>query len=135
MSFTEDLLSTLGKDASAAEVVDFVGKYALNEVYDDPPFRRYIGSSEKGVDLLFENDKVFDIQIYVQRTKTHSEFIDDLPFQVKRGMTSEGVHDLLGEPEVYDAIGSKYTIINAAARLTVRYDKTNVVSYLSIRSL
>jgi hypothetical protein len=135
MSLVEDLLSTLGKDATETAVVDLVQTYDLNDVYDDPPSRRYIGSSEKGVDLLLENGKVFDIQIYVQRTKTHAAFSEMLPFQVRKGMTVQDIHNLLGEPEVYDAVGSKYTILEGMAKLTVMYDKSNLISYLSIRKL
>ncbi|PPK44430.1 hypothetical protein B0G57_10810 [Trinickia symbiotica] len=135
MSFSEDLISILGKATSAAEVVDVVNRYGLRDVYDDPPFRRYVGSSEKGVDLLFENEKVLDIQIYAQRSQTHMPFPVELPFGIKAGMTDKQIHALLGEPEIRDSIGSKYTALEGLAKLTIVYDKSNVVSYVSIRGL
>ena len=135
MSFAEDLISILGKAASSAEVANVVNDYALLDAYDDPPFRRYLGSSQKGVDLLFENEKVLDIQIFIQRSETHAPFSGELPFGVKVGMTDRDVHSVIGEPELRDSIGSKYTVFNGMAKLTVVYDKSNVVSYLSIRKI
>jgi hypothetical protein len=134
-SLTDDLLATFGKDFASSEVTDVIRRHGLGDICDDPPFRRYVGSGVKGVDLLYENDKVFDIQIYVQGTKTHSAFSDELPFRMQRGMTDKQVHILFGEPESYVAVGSKYTLFDGAARLTVVYDKSKVVSYLSIRKL
>ena len=133
MSFAEDLISILGKDASSTEVASVVNGYALLDAYDDPPFRRYLGSSLKGVDLLFENEKVLDIQLFVQRSETHASFSDELPFGVKIGMTDKDIHSVLGEPEFRDSVGSKYKVFNGDAKLTVVYDKSGVVSYLSIR--
>ncbi|MBC3813174.1 hypothetical protein [Undibacterium aquatile] len=135
MSFAEDLLDTLGKDARTNEVIGAIDRYALRDVYVDPPFRHYVGSAAKGVDLLFERDNVFDIQIYVQSSKTHSSFQEDLPFQIKSGMTDEQIHILLGEPEAYDEVGSKYTVLEGTAKLTIVYDKSKIVSYLSIRRI
>lgn len=135
MSLTDNLLSTFGKDFASSEVTDVSQRHGLGDIYDDPPFRRYVGSAEKGVDLLFENNKVFDIQIYVRGTKTHSAFSDELPFRMQRGMTDKRVHILLGKPESYDAVGSKYTLFDGAAKLTVVYDNSKVVSYLSVRKL
>ncbi len=132
MSFSEDLILTLGKSASSNEVTDVINDYALSDVYDDPPFRRYVGSSKKGIDLLFESDVVLDIQFFVQRSETHAQFTDELPFGIKAGMTDKDVHFLLGEPVVRDSIGSKYNILNGNAKLTIVYDKSNVVSYISV---
>jgi hypothetical protein len=49
MSFAEDLISILGKDATSAEVVSVVNGYALLDSYNDPPFRHYLGSSQGGL--------------------------------------------------------------------------------------
>lgn len=135
MSFAEDLISILGKNASSAEVVGVLNTYTLADVYDDPPFRRYVGSSAKGVDLLIENETVFDFQVFIQRSETHLPFSGELPFGVKVGMTDKEIHSLLGEPEVRDSVGSRYTVLEGAAKLTVIYDKSNVVSYMSIRKI
>ena len=135
MSFIEELLSLLGKKATSNEVANVIHKYNLIDVYDDPPGRKYVGSSEAGVDLLFENDEVFDIQIYVQGTKTHTAFSEGLPFEVRRGMTEKQIHALFGEPGFKDVVGSKYLLSDGSARLAVVYDKSRVVSYLSIRKM
>jgi len=133
MSFVEALLSILGKDATASEVIETINQYDLRDVYSDPPFRQYVGSAEKGLDLLFENGIVFNIQIYTQASTTHSPFKADLPFNLKSGMTNEQIHALLGEPLTYDEIGSKYTVLEGRAKLTILYDKSSIMSYLSIR--
>lgn len=135
MSFADDLISVLGKDASSAEVASVVNRYALLDAYDDPPFRRYLGSSQRGVDLLFENEKVLDIQFFVQRSETHAPFSDELPFGVKVGMSDKDIHSVLGEPELRDSVGSKYTVLSGTAKLTVVYDKSGFVSYLSIKKI
>lgn len=135
MSFVDDLISILGKSVLSSEVVGVVSCHALLDVYDDPPFRRYVGSSQKGVDLLCENGVVLDIQIFVQRSETHMPFSDELPFGIQSGMTDKDVHSLLGSPEIRDSVGSKYNVLDGAARLTIVYDKHGVVSYLSIKKV
>ena len=135
MALSDDLISILGKDATSADVLGVINSYALSDTYDDPPLRRYIGSSAKGVDVLFQNDKVLDVQIFVQRSGTHAAFTDELPFGIKSGMTDKDVHILLGEPDIRDAVGSKYAALGETVRLTVVYDSANVVSYLSIGAL
>ncbi|MDW3687851.1 hypothetical protein RA280_40225 [Cupriavidus sp. CV2] len=135
MTFAEELLSIIGQDVTTAVAGDIINRYGLNDVYDDPPFRRYIGSAEKGVDLLVENDRVFDIQFYVQKSTTHLAFSANLPFGIQVGMTDWQIHALLGAPETEDAVGSKYTVLGGVARLTVTYDRFKVVSYLSVKKI
>ncbi len=132
LSFNECLLKTLGKEAASSEVTEAIQRFGLEDIYDDPPFRRYVGSSEKGVDLLFENGTVIDIQIFVQGSETHSAFSEVLPFHLQQGMTCKQVHALLGEPESHDVVGSKYSIFDGAVRLSIGYDKSDVMSYLSV---
>lgn len=135
MSFTEDLMSTLGKTASSSEFKEVVNSYALSDVYDDPPFRKYVGSSQRGIDLLLENDIVLDIQFFVQRSETHAPFADALPFGLQSGMTDKEVHSLLGKPDVRDTIGSRYTIFGGSAKLNVVYDKFDVINYVDIHKI
>jgi len=50
-------------------------------------------------------------------------------------MTDKDIHALLGKPEVRDSVGSKYTILNGTAKLTIVYDNTGTVSYFSIKKI
>ncbi|WP_420478712.1 hypothetical protein [Brevundimonas sp. FT23028] len=133
VSFAEDLISTLGKDTASAEVAEVTSRYGLADVYDDPPLRIYVGSSTKGVDLLSESGKVLDVQFFVQRSETHAPFSDELPFGIKVGMSDADIHRLLGEPDIRDFVGSKYLNLGGNINVTVVYDGSNVVSYLSVR--
>jgi hypothetical protein len=132
MPLISDLLSTLGKGAAGAEVRQAIADYDLVDVYDDPPFRRYVGSKSRGLCLLFENDRVIDIQIYARPTKSYSEFSDPLPFEIQKGSNQQQVHQLLGKPEIFDQFDSKYTMKDGAVRLTIVYNNSGVVRYLSI---
>lgn len=132
MAFYEELISIIGKHATSEEVKNLLIEHALLDLYEDPPFRRYVGSSSKGVDILFDNDVVIDIQIFVEASQTHSSFSSELPFGIKVGMTEKDIVNLLGEPDIRDLVGSKYTMLNRTIRLTVVYDNKNIVSYLSM---
>ncbi len=134
-SLVNDLLSVLGKDSTEKEFGDVARKYALDEIFDDPPFRRYVGSSKQGVDLLLENNKALDIQLYIRRTRTHSAFAGDLPLGLKRGMSQKDVHAFLGVPDSFDEFDSKYALQCVHANLTVVYDKSGVIGYISITKI
>ena len=131
-SLTSDLLSVLGKSASDPEVIRVIVDNDLVDSYDDPPFRRYVGSEKKGADLLFDNNRVLDIQIYVQSTGPYSAYSDSLPLGIKKGMTQSEVHQILGAPESSDQFDSKYLMKSENAKLTVTYDDKGVVRYMSI---
>lgn len=132
MPLSEQLLELLGKEANEVEVLGTIKRYGFYDVYDDPPFRHYVGSAEKGVDLLFEHNHLIAIQIYVQSSTSHSAFNEELPFQIKAGMTDQQIHALLGEPDVLDDVGSRYTVLAGKAKLSIVYDRSKVVSYLNI---
>lgn len=134
-SLASDLLSVSGKRASDAEVKNLIAERALHDSYDDPPFRRYLGSKKLGVDILFQSDRIVDIQIYAQPTNLYSAFEEALPFGIERGMTQQQVHHLLGVPEAFDEFDSKYLMNDKNCLLTVAYDKRGVVRYLSIAPL
>jgi hypothetical protein len=129
-----DLLAVLGKKASDPEVVRAVAEHALDHVYDDPPLRRYVGSQEQGAALLFNKDRVVDVQIYVQPTKLYHALAGPLPFGLQKGMTRQQVHELLGSPEI-DDFDSQYLVRDRNLCLTVVYHKTGVVRYLSVALL
>jgi hypothetical protein len=92
MSFADDLISILGMDVKRNEVSSVVNRHALNDSYNDPPFRYYLGASEKGIDLLFDNDRLLDIQIFVQKSSSHKAFADALPFGIQANMDDKDIH-------------------------------------------
>ena len=55
MTLAERLISLLGKRADSDEVKGVIADYNLSDVYDDPPFRLYVGSSSRGFDILFNS--------------------------------------------------------------------------------
>ena len=127
-----ELLKVLGKDVASPEVQDAIQKYKLTEVQEEPPFRRYYISRQKGLDLLAENDQIVDIQIFVQPRKRFSAFGDPLPLGIQKGMNQSQVHQLLGPPAKSDGFDSKYEMPEIGARLTVSYDDSSNLKYLSI---
>src|SRR5215472_8836599 len=126
-----DLMAVLGMAASAPEVARVIAENAFHDTYDDPPFRRYVGAEKQGVDLLFEDKRVIDVQIYVQATGSYSAFAQPLPFGIEKGMTQRQIHHLLGPPIKCDHIDSQYLLSDGEVRLVVVYDKKGVVRYLS----
>ena len=133
-SLASDLIALLGKSPTDPDVRRAIAAYDLVDVDDDPPSRRYVGSEKKGVDVLFESDRVIDIQFYVRPTKPYSAFSEPLPFGIRAGMTQNQVHHLLGEPNSYDKFDSKYFMRNGekAIQVTVVYNTAMVVEYLSV---
>jgi hypothetical protein len=131
-SLISDLILLLGKRADDPAVVRAIETHELNEVFDDPPLWRYVGSKVKGADLLFEEDLVVDVQIHAQPTKTRNATPEDLPFGLKNGMTRRQVHESLGTPYEEDRHDSRFKMSNPDVRLIVAYDDGEVVRYLSI---
>jgi hypothetical protein len=125
-----DFLNVLGKDSGSTEVREFIEKYGLDDVQDDPPFRRYQGSPQRGLDLLIEHERVEDVQVHVQGRKRHQAFAGVLPFGLRAGITQSQVHQVLGTPLAADEFDSKFDL--PWGRLTVVYDESSVVRYLSL---
>ena len=111
---------------------DAIEKWDLKDLQESPPFRRYYGSKQKGLDLLADHDRIIDIQLFVQSAQGYSEFTDKLPFGILKDMTQQQVHQLLGPPAKSDEFDSKYDMPDLGARLTVSYDDSSKVKYLSI---
>lgn len=126
------LIDALGKDVKSAEARDVIQTYGLTDVHDSPPFRRYYGSRQRGLDLLAEHDRIIDIQIFVQAAQGYSAFSDALPFGLQRAMNQQQVHHLLGSPTDFDQFDSTYEMPDIGAKLTVSYDDSLTVKYLSI---
>jgi hypothetical protein len=127
-----NLPGVLGHDVTSDVVDDAIQTYQLTEIDESPPFRRYYSSSPQGLSLLAENDRVIDIQIYVQAIQGFSAFSDPLPFGIRPGMQQEQVHELLGTPTRSDKFDSHYELPELGAKLTVDYDDSSTVKYLSI---
>jgi hypothetical protein len=127
-----DIVAAVGKMSNASEIVAVLNSIAPNRVSEDPPFRRYIGSPQKGIDLLFENDRVISVQIYTQATRTFSAYSDELPFGLRKLMNQADVHKLLGVPVESSNLSSKYEIPERGVKLVVTYDGSSNVRLLSI---
>lgn len=121
----------LGHTSSASNVRDIVEQLGANERYDDPPFRHYLSASRIGVSLLFEEDRLIDVQVFVEATKTKASCTLDLPFGLQRGMDQSSLHAALGEPASSDALDSRYLLDSYGARLLAAYDQTGRLRYLS----
>jgi hypothetical protein len=131
-SLASDLISVLGKYDTDAEVLRVIAEHDLSDAAEDPPWRRYVGSCRKGVDLLFEEGRIIDLQVFVEPDASHSSFSATLPFGIQRGMTQQQIHALLGTPDASDEIDSRYFMKDRPLRLMVVYDRTGIVRYLSL---
>lgn len=127
-----DIVATAGKMDSDVEVTDVLNSIAPVRVSEDPPFRRYVGSPAKGLDLLFENRRVISVQIYVQKTRTFSSYSDDLPFELQGAKNQNDVHRVLGEPTESSSISSKYTMNKFGVNIVVTYDGSSNIRLISI---
>jgi len=134
-SLSTDLVQILGGNATSPDVERIVREYSLTDVQNDPPFRRYVGSTKIGLSLLFDNDRLIDVQFFVKQTKRYRAYSLPLPFELENGMTSKSVQALLGEPAESDDSHSKYLMQGAGVKLTIEYDKSGEVRYVSVAAL
>jgi hypothetical protein len=125
------VLSTLEKHASDSQVRELMHQLGLTERYDDPPFRHYMSSRKNGLSFLFEDDRLIDIQIFVQPTKSFAACPYVLPLGVAHGMTQAQVHQALGEPRSSDEMDSRFILNAHDVRLLISYDSLGVVRRLS----
>jgi hypothetical protein len=126
-----DAVSLLGQLASAEKVQDLVERLSAVERYDDPPLRHYLSAPQNGVSLLFEDNRLIDVQVFVEATKTKASCPLALPFGLQRGMRQTDLHRALGEPTSSDEIDSRYELDRYGARLLAAYDQTGLLKYLS----
>ncbi len=122
----------MGKNIAEGEVQALVVNYELHDLEDDPPFRQYIGSDAKGVDVLAENGQIIDVQIHVRGTASRGAFGAELPFGLTPGMSQADVHALLGTPDKCDSMDSQYVLNELNAKLSVVFNSSGVLGYLSI---
>ena len=127
-----DVVAAVGKMSNASEISAVLNSIAPNRVSEDPPFRRYVGSPPKGIDLLFENGRVISVQIYTQATSTFSAYCDELPFGLERLMNQADVHRLLGAPVESSNLSSRYELTERGVKLVVTYDGSSNIRLLSI---
>ena len=130
-----NIKDVIGHDYTSIEVQKFVREYSLDEVYDDPPLRRYVGSQKKGVDLLFENNRLTAIQIFVRPAQGFLAFPGEIPFEIKGDMNQDQVHQVLGAPNATDHLASKYQFSDFHAKLAVNFNEKSEITYLNISIL
>ena len=127
-----NLLQAIGRNFNSTEVRDVILSYSLNEVNDDPPFRRYVGSRSKGLDLLVENERIIALQVFVQPLQGFAEFPNELPFGLQQHMNQNQVHQLLGRPLNSDEFDSKYTFPADNLKLVINFDDSSRMTYLNV---
>ena len=134
MNYIESqLIPALGKGMDEPAVRQAISDQGFVDIQEDPEVRtHYVGSKKRGIALLFEDNRLVDIQIFLQPSTSYSAFTDELPFGIQRGMSQDEIHKLLGEPKTFDKIDSQYSMENGRIHFYVRYDKSLLVSYLSI---
>jgi hypothetical protein len=129
-SLSTEVLAVLGNDAASPEVERIVREYGLTDVQEDPPFRRYVGSTTLGLSLLFDHERLIDAQFYAKPTKRYQPYAPRLPFGLEQGMTQQSVRALLGEAARSDESYSKYLLNAAGVKLIIEYDKSGVMRYI-----
>ncbi|MFZ6778862.1 hypothetical protein ACO0LD_18715 [Undibacterium sp. Ji83W] len=126
------LISLLGKHENDPDVLQVIALNHFLDVYDEPPYCRYIGSKEKGTDLLFEEHLLVDVQFFIQKTKLYSAYYSVLPFGIQSGMSQQQVHELLGMPDKFHLTDSRYFMRESNLQVVLAFDSAGIVSYLSV---
>ncbi len=130
--FYQELLSALGMNINDTDVKTLIFRHELLDLYDDPPFRQYVGSDEKGVDLLLDDGRVVDVQFHVTGSATRSAFAGELPLGLQSGMTQADVHALLGNPDKFDTTCSQYQLPDMDAKLSASFNRAGILEYISV---
>jgi hypothetical protein len=130
-----NFISAIGKSEDSQQVHNLIIEHELVDVYDDPPFRRYIGSRRRGLDFLFEEGVVIDFQIHVVQTKTRSAFVGELPFGLVAGMNREAVHKHLNAPLMTNEYSSHYAFPELGVKITACYSTNGNLRYISVADL
>ena len=92
MNFVE----ILGKFDTDPAVKQFFQQYRLDDESDAQPFRRYVGSQSRGIDMVLERGRVLSVQVYLLPSGGFERCTEDLPFGLKADMNQEQIHTLLG---------------------------------------
>lgn len=127
-----DLIEVVGKQIGSAEVAALLDTIAPVRTIEAPPFRRYMGSPENGIDLVVEDDRVTSIQIYMCRTETFSAYLAQVPFGLTGSMNQDDVHRVIGTPLVASKVSSRYVLPDNGIRLVVTYDDHRIVRLVSL---
>jgi hypothetical protein len=129
------LIDLLGKPTDSVEVAAFAAEFGPLEPRDAPPFRVYLRSPEKGIDLLIEHGRVLDVQLRVTPSKTYKAFSGALPFGLRSGMIQQQVHEALGAPVAFDEFDSRYQLRpEAMLIICYAYDGSLTLKQLHISS-
>lgn len=131
----QTLIENLGQPSGASVIKGAIREFGLTDVQDDPPARRYIGSKAVGLSLLFHDDHLLDVQVFVKPTKTYQAFSGALPYGLDAEFTRLEVHKLLGSPIKSDAGFSKYLMNVGRVKLIIEYNREGRVRYISASSI
>jgi hypothetical protein len=121
-----NLFATLGKSISSNEVLALLDLIAPVRIFDDPPFRSYIGSPQQGLDLVIENEQVRAVQIFAKETSTFCAYDRDLPLQIRVGMSQTDLNELLGAPFKESEVSSSYFISEFGAKITISFRQSQM---------
>lgn len=127
-----DLIDLVGKDAGSAEVVALLDTIAPTRIWDDPPFRQYVGSPERGLDLVVEHDRVVAVQIHARPTSMFRSYTGETPFGLNGAMNQDDVHRLVGTPALATEVSSRYVLTETDITLVVSYDEGRRVRMVSL---
>jgi hypothetical protein len=121
-----NLFATLGKSIKSNEVRALLDLIEPVRIFDDPPFRSYIGSPQQGLDLLIEDDQVRAVQIYARDTSTFRAYDRELPLQIRVGMSQADLNELLGPPLKRSEVSSSYFIPEFSSKITVSFRQSQI---------
>jgi hypothetical protein len=128
------LTELLGKADNSPQVMEAIYRLELHDIEEDPPFRRYVGSRQTGIDLLVEQGRVIAAQVFVKAIQGFSAFPYMLPYGLHKDLTQDGVHHLLGNPSASDEFDSRYENNEHGIDLIINFDKLSEITYLNIRA-
>jgi hypothetical protein len=132
---SSDIIGVLGMQQTEAEVVALIREFSLTEVSDSPPFRQYIGSKAKGIDLIVENGNVSCVQIYLRPTQGFSAYTGTLPLGIQSDMNQGQIHSLLGAPAKQDNTYSSFVMSDKGVKLSIDFDASSRIKLLSFMKI
>jgi len=132
MLIVQKIIENLGQALGTPVIEGAIRDLGLTDVQDDPPGRRYVGSKTLGMSLLFHDNVLIDVQIFVRPAKTYQAYSGALPYGLDPKLTQVDVHKLLGNPVKFDSSLSKYLMNDGFVKLAIEYDKFGAIYYISV---
>ena len=114
------------------EAAAAIRAFALAELMDAPPDRKYLISKPNGINLLFEANVILAVQLYMEPKRSYHAFSAALPFGLEKGMSRQDVRALLGPPDKVDAFDTYLSLRDGKIKLIVDYAGTDSIRYISI---